>query len=397
VLFVDDEPSILDGLQRLLRSERDRWDAVYALGGEAAMAELERTPFDVIVSDMRMPRVDGAALLAHVREQYPNMVRIVLSGHTELESAMRAAPVAHQFLTKPCDAQVLKCTIRRALALLALLGDVALRRLVGRLGALPSAPQHLAQLMAATEDPEVSLGDIARIIERDMAMCARCLQLVNSAFFGLPRRVNDVAQAVSYLGTGLIRNLLLTHEIFNAFDPAVIARGFDAELLYRHSLLTAKVSARLSTNTVVAADAFMAGMLHDVGTLLLATKLPRELEAVLALANDEGLSLEAAERATLGVSHAQLGAYLLGLWGLPYPIVEAVAFHHRPAEHAIVGLDALAAVYIGNLLAHEAEPDGHANDVPDLPYLARLGVIPELDVWRAMAVDLARELEVASD
>jgi YesN/AraC family two-component response regulator len=104
VLFVDDDQYILDGLQNLLRKQRSRWDMCFALGGAAALELFAAAPFDVIVSDMRMPGMDGAELLAHVRERYPAARRIVLSGYAEPAAVQRALEVAHQFLSKPCRA-----------------------------------------------------------------------------------------------------------------------------------------------------------------------------------------------------------------------------------------------------------------------------------------------------
>lgn len=102
VLFVDDEQEVLEGLRNLLRRNRHEWDMVFALGGYEALAELSRGTVDVVVTDMRMPGMDGAQLLAQVKTVSPSTARLVLSGHAEKEAILRALPVAHQFLSKPC-------------------------------------------------------------------------------------------------------------------------------------------------------------------------------------------------------------------------------------------------------------------------------------------------------
>lgn len=393
ILFVDDEPKILDGLRRMLRHQRRRWEMVFAPGGEEALAELERGQFDVIVTDMRMPKVDGAALLKHAQDRYPNTVRIVLSGHMELEATLRAVPVAHQFLTKPCDPEVLEEVVERACNLRVLLDNEAVRQMVGGMESLPSLPRLYSALTKALADPEVPLSEVARIVEQDVAMCAKVLQLVNSAFFGLPRRISNIQTAVGYLGTTTLKNLVLSAEVFHAFEDAERAGGFSIESLQSHALLTASIARHLSPEKRMAEDAFTAALLHDIGKLVLAARLPEHLSRVLAAVGASGHPFHLAEEELGGVTHAEIGAYLLGLWGLPYPIVEAVAHHHAPGRVNQRRFDVLAAVHIANALAHEQEstPPGAVQPTREIDpcYLEALGVAGHLDAWRALAAEHA--------
>lgn len=393
ILFVDDEPQLLDGLRRMLRDQRAAWEMAFAPGGREALALLQRAPFDVVVSDMRMPGMDGATLLASVKEQFPAVVRIVLSGHTDPEAALRAVPVAHQFLTKPCEPAALKHIITRACALQALLDDPALKTVIGEMGQLPSLPRVYADLTRALAEPDVSLASIAGVVERDMAMCAKLLQLVNSAFFALPRRVTRVQTAIECLGTATLRSLVLSLEVFGPFEGRPPGAHFSLEILQGHALLCASIAKRMLPDKAQAEDAFMAGMLHDIGILVLATCLPARLEEIVVAARAEGRSLAAAEEA-LGVHHSDIGAYLLSLWGLPYPIIDAVANHHHPGQSGHQRFDAVAAVHIANVLAHElagaAVPDyGETPDVMDMAYLEALDVKAQLTQWRAMAAEQA--------
>src|SRR5690348_6552763 len=199
ILFVDDEPKILEGLQRMLRPQRNEWEMAFAPGGEAALAMLAAENFDVIVSDMRMPGVDGAALLETVRANYPGMLRVILSGYTELEASYRAVPVAHQFLLKPCDPDALRIAIERATSLMQALNSRMLTGLVGSLQDLPSVPRAFAELRNALADPETSLDRVVKIVEQDVAISAKVLQLVNSAFFGVTREVSRSEEHTSEL------------------------------------------------------------------------------------------------------------------------------------------------------------------------------------------------------
>ena len=199
ILFVDDESMILDGIRRMLYAERKRWDMEFALGGEAALQACERSSFDVVITDMRMPGMDGATLLAHIRDRYPATARMILSGHSEAEAATRAVPVAHRFLAKPCNASDLQAAIERVCTLQALLSGNEMRRLIGSIGELPALSRTYTSLAQAVSDPSTPITRIAEIVGQDMAMSAKVLQLVNSAFFGLPQKVTSLHSAVGYL------------------------------------------------------------------------------------------------------------------------------------------------------------------------------------------------------
>ena len=316
---------------------------------------MEASPFDVIVSDMRMPGMDGATLLCRVRELYPQVVRIVLSGHTELSTALRVVPVAHQFLAKPCDAEMLRVAVERACHLKALLSDDSIRRTVTALGDLPSLPRTYEALTQALADPDTSLQKVAKIIEQDVGISAKVLQLVNSAFFGIAHSMTNIQSAVSYLGINTLKNLVLSVEIFRAFKPKRDLPGFSLEKLQHHAQLTAHIAARLPVPKHLADIAVVAGMLHDVGKLILAWKLSEHFEKMLAEALEAHCPVYKVEEREDGFSHAEIGAYLLGLWGLPYTVVEAVALHHGPNRVPHQNFDAISAVYAANLLAHELE------------------------------------------
>jgi len=387
VLFVDDEAHVLDGLRDLLRRQRREWEMVFALGGEAAVREIETQPFDVVVSDMRMPDIDGATLLGLVQERHPETVRIILSGQTELEAALRAVPVAHQFLAKPCDRDDLRRAVERACLSRALLADDAVRRAAAGAGQIPSAPPLYSRLVEATIDQEVSIAEIGALVESDVAMCAKVLQLVNSSFFGLGRRISSAREAVAYLGIASLRALVVSAGAFRAFSSLEAVEGFSVDALETHSARVARLAAELLPGKRDAEDAFTAGMLHDVGKLLLAAHRPHGLAQLLAASRDSGRPLHTVEHERAGVTHAEIGAYLLTLWGLPHSIVEAVAHHHAPARLELERLDPVAAVHIADALIVEQEQLalGGVAEGPSEDCIARLGVGDRLGSWRALA------------
>lgn len=401
ILFVDDEPMVLAGLQRMLRSHRQLWDMSFAASGAEALAILETKPFDVVVSDMRMPSMDGARLLELVKERHPGTVRIVLSGYFEAEAALRAVPVAHQFLAKPCDPEKLHDTIERCCGFAGFLPDAAMRRVVGAIGKLPTLPRTSALLVEALHKSDISLHEIGKIVEHDVGIAAKLLQVVNSAFFCLPYHVTSVRQAVSYLGLDTLRQLVLSVEIFRTLRPRQAILGFSLQGLEDHSRLAARIAARLPAAEPVVAAGVVASVLHDAGKLVLAARLPHEFELSLHASLTQQRPLHVVEKEQMGTTHAEIGAYLLGLWGLSSAVVDAVCRHHQPAAPEVrsAGLDVLAITHIADGLACEAARDksgeapSAATDLLNYDYLANVGVEASLPAWRVMARQALAELQ----
>ncbi len=399
IVFVDDEPMILQGLKRALRLYRKEWDMVFVNSGEEALELLSRKPADIIVSDMLMPGMDGAMLLAKVKEQHPGTIRIVLTGHTELEVALRTIPIAHNFLNKPCEAEVIKEIIDRAVELQSMLQDKQLKRKIDEMNGLPAVPKTYSQLEAALRREEASIDEVAEIIERDMAIASKILRTVNSGFFGSSRQVSDIRSAVNYLGVNLLETIVLSVEIFQKELYTSISSAYSIEEEQRHGLLVAKIASSICPERAYSNQAFMAGLLHDVGKLVLASQEPDYFAEVLEIMAAEQMSFYHAEQVLRRYTHAEIGAYLPSLWGLPYPIIEAIAHHHEPRrvlEHRRLGLPGV--VYIANMLAHkvtdQTENDEQLFGDKDQACLEELGVLEELPAWESIA---AREVELIQE
>jgi HD-like signal output (HDOD) protein/CheY-like chemotaxis protein len=384
ILFVDDDEQILAALRNALRKERHRWDMRFALGGEAALAALAARPVDVIVSDMRMPGMDGPELLARVKLAHPTTIRVALSGQADRDAVMRAVPVTHQFLMKPCDSETLRGVIERACELQRFLLNDVVRAAVGRIEKLPSVPRTYAEITAALADPEVGLTALARIVERDPAVSAKVLQLANSAFFGLAQPTRSVERAVIYLGADLLRGLAL--ECGLLADVGTRVEGLSLERLHDRSLLVARMARRFLQGRPEANEAFTAGIVHDLGTVILAMGLGEAFAEIGRRARQSGVPLRESELRTLGVTHAEVGAYLLGTWGLPAPILEAVAHHHTPGAAGDGPHPVLAAVHVAGILADASlgVEEGTDGEI-DAAFLDRAGLAGELPRWRALA------------
>jgi len=281
---------------------------------DEALARLRSgAPCDVVVA-AELPGMEGVNLLARLRDEYPHVARIVVAPPPAIAVGFRIADLAHQVLPSGSDPGAVQEALTRTLALRELLADERLRALAGAVDGLPSLPRIYGDLTAALESPHCGAAEIAEVVCRDPALAAKILQLVNSSFFGLPRQVTSLPQAVAYLGVTTLRSLVLSTEAMSLFRPAARAAGLDVDALAERAVATATEAARLAVPDC-RSDAFTAGLLTDIGLLLLAAKAPELLRA---------------EEADLGFSHGGLGAYLLGLWGLAPGIVEAVAFHHEP-------------------------------------------------------------------
>lgn len=378
LLFVDDEVALLDGLRGRMRPMRSHWEMVFVESAPRAIAELEQSPVDVIVADMRMPGMDGAQLLTQVRQRWPSVVRIVMSGYAEEEQSARLLSVAHQYLSKPCDARVLQNVIERCLLLQDLLAEPGLRATVGRLGHLPSAPRTYSRLQQLVQGNDVSVRKVAEVVYEDPAVCAKVLQVVNSAFFRLARRITNIEQAITYLGVNAIRTLVMCSEVFSSWRPSQSLAGFEPEALQERAHRVATAACALADNGSMRDDALLAGLFHNIGHWILLQESRQQLEQAVTLARSEHLPLEEAERRVFGASHAEIGAYLLGLWGLPHSVIEAVAFQHCPQRVGQEHYDLLAILAIARKLsavAQEIVPD--ASDASEAPidenYLSRLG------------------------
>ena len=388
ILFVDDEPKILDGLGRMLRGTRHEWDMKFVESGPEALEILEKEPFDIVVSDMRMPGMDGLQLLTEVKKRYPHIVRIVLSGHSDQEMILKSIRPAHQYLSKPCDPETLKSTISRACSLRDLLKHSSLKRLVSQMESLPSLPSLYFEVMDELQCPEPSINKLGQIIAKDLGMSTKILQLVNSAFFGVPRHVSNPAQAVTLLGLDTVKALVLTVEVFSKFNQAELP-SFPVERLWSHSIKSGAIAREIAKaeniDEELIDDAFMAGLLHDIGKLILATRLSENYKEVLELVRHQEIVFSDAEQQILGATHAEVGAYLLGLWGLPYPIVEVVAYHHVPNNYPAEFFGPLTAVHIANVLEYKGNHDpilDMAISKIDYQYLEKLNLVDRLSVWK---------------
>lgn len=396
ILFVDDDHLLLEGLRDALWPYRRQWVMSFVTSGEEALAQLDVEPPDVVITDLRMPGLDGATLLERVRDRSPSSVRVVLSGHAEINMVARAAAAAHRLVAKPCETEALARVIERSCALQELADRVELNRRATGASALPSVPRVCTELTELLAAGTAGAADAARIIEQDMAMTAKVLQLANSAYFGRRTPVSRIAEAVAYLGLDALRALVLQAAAFQELRVERPIPGFDLEELQRHCDRVARLSAVIGSETGVGSEVSTAGLLHDVGLLVMASHDGQGLASIIADARESGRPIQEIERECYGLTHAELGAHLLALWGLPHAITEAVAGHHR-SDWLTLPVDAVAVVYLASTIVEELEAVWLPRSLPpaplDMDYVERAGLGEAVRGWRSLA---ERELFAAT-
>jgi putative nucleotidyltransferase with HDIG domain len=392
VLFVDDDVKLLQGLRRMLRSQRRTWDMSFAEGGEQALAALAEQEFDAIVTDMRMPGIDGAQLLTIVRDKYPKIARLVLSGQADSDAVLRSAGPAHRFLAKPCSMDELVAAVDSVSSICSAVAESSFGTLVAKVESIPSPPALLAKLLKQLNNPKVAIHDVAQLIGNDIGMSAKVIQLVNSSFFGLSQRITSAEHAASMLGLDTLRGLAMTTSVFSAF-PIHGAKILDFDELVDHSLLVGQAAKLIAeaeeVDTTTVNNAVIAGMMHDVGKIVLAAHQPEAYQTVLTAARSEKTPVFEAEIAEFSIDHGQLGAYVLALWGIPASIVDAISLHHDP--ESISGREELPLaliIHTADALVHEFIDGERTPPALALKVLEEFGLEDRLDCWReALASD----------
>lgn len=373
MLFVSHNPDMLKELQQSLTQQRIAWDMAFVRSGQEALELMERDPYAIIVTDLQMPGMNGAELLTRMQQRYPSVLRFVLAAPAALTMA-RSSIRAHQFINYPCDPATICSVVERSLALRNCLADEQLKSLVAKISVLPSLPDLYLRIMSELRSPDYSLASVGKIIGTDVAMSAKVLTLVNSAYFYLPQHVANPVLAVSLLGVDVIKSMILLSEVFTQFDRIrALAPRFDFVAQQQHSLRVANYARAIAKYEHLdqeTSDAFFtAGLFHDIGKLMLVANMPQQCEEIIKLEQHDAMDPTAAERAVLGATHAEVGAYLLGQWDFQYPIIEACAYHHVPERAVDTGVNTVTVIHAANIFAHQPTdtdaPPADTDEAPD--------------------------------
>jgi putative nucleotidyltransferase with HDIG domain len=339
------------------------WTVVPAPDAATAQAAVQKEGeiFDAVVAEMALPGGDGLQLLETVQKTQPRTLRFLSADLAQRRTLAKSVAAMHQLLPHPCPPEVLKTALVRALTLRQWMPSERLPEILARLHKLPSPPEIYFRVVRELQSPESTLDAVGELIAKDPSMSAKLLRVANSAAFGLQYQVTTPLEALQVLGTETTKSLLLLAHSFSYFEN-INSRDFSVERLWRHSLAVGRLAEALAraerVEARVVSESFTAGLLHDLGKLVLAANLPEDYGRAMRLARDQGLSGCAAEETVIGASHAEVGAALLGVWGLPLDIVEAVILHHAPGWLLDRAFCPLSAVAAANWLCHELEASG---------------------------------------
>jgi putative nucleotidyltransferase with HDIG domain len=390
VLFVDDDQSLLDGFRRILRRKVTNWDMRFAASGEEALRLLSQETADVIISDMRMPEMNGVDLLKRVKERYPHIVRFVLSGYSDKSMIFESVGLTHQFFAKPCDPELLIKAVDYSNSLYKHLNSPEIQRVVCGIKSLPTPPAIYTKMIRELNKPEPSIEALSAIVRTDSAISAKVLQLVNSAFFGLRQPIDDLNQATVFLGIENLKSLVLiiglSEESFKSIN-----KEFALGLYTHHSIqvgsISQEVAKKLGFSQKECQTAFTAGLLHDIGKLVMATHFSKRYCDVMEfhMQTPDTVHTQELETDQFGLNHAEIGAALIGIWGLPPSIVNAVAYHHNPQEDSEKDISLSTIVHIANALALRDHKDPEQpileSDLLNFPHIQSLGLENEVMEW----------------
>jgi putative nucleotidyltransferase with HDIG domain len=391
ILFVALCPEDSGSVRESLRDTTEKWHLEFVHNVRQALTALEGTPFDAAVVDLQAPGIDAPVLFKTIMDASPTTLRLGLVSPPERQAVQQVRAAVHQLLTKPCDTQVLRAVVARAFAAQNFVSDEHFKRLAGGIRSLPVLPSTYTELMQELKSPEPSLERAGEIVARDMALTTKILTLVNSALFGLGRPITHPSEAAVFLGTETLRALVLSLQVFSQFNQ-IRLKEFSVENLWKHSWTTGVLARRLcefeEAGRATTDEAFIAGLLHDIGKLLLAANQPESLENNIRQARQKNVALWEQEYEACQASHAELGGYLLGSWGLSSSVVEAVAFHHRPTLARRQDFSALTAVHVANCLGKKGVGECGLKAQPvSLDYLRGLDLADRVEGWKQFFIE----------
>ncbi len=331
ILFVDDDRNVLDGLRRGLHSMRGEWQMEFAASGKDALQALNAVSVDAVITDVRMPGMDGFELLNETCRTWPQVVRIVLTGRAGEQEVMRSMASTHFVLTKPCEIEVLKSRIQRALLHGRKIPDTALRALIAQVNVVPSLSTLFIEVMREFRQQSPDLEKIAQLVSMDMGMASAVLHFVNSGYLGTALRVSSPLRAVRWLGVDSVRELIISNNNCSPFDSSDF-QYFDALTVWSDSMAAGTAARGIALSKSEDVDfidnAFAAGLFHRVGEVVLARALGAFYDSLVETAVSSGRPVWEVERAVLGSTNCDVAAYLLGLWGLPDPVINALSYQY---------------------------------------------------------------------
>jgi putative nucleotidyltransferase with HDIG domain len=390
ILVLIDDLATLAQVEPHFSELPEYWKVHVTQTADNALNLLEQVPFELIFVDLKAGPFASVQLLHQVWTKHPSVIRFLLADSMPADLMVSCALGPHQVLQKPLDATVIRAALERAKLVDRLFQNKDLQSLVSRIRTFPSRPTVYVEIMKELRSSTASSQTVGELVARDLAISSKLLQITNSAFFGFGRPISAPSDAVLLMGMETTASLVLGIEAFSRLDNVKLLY-FSTDQVWKHCQNVANAARALThfltNDEELAHDAYTAALLHDIGKLALAVNLQEPYRDALNLGREKNLPAWEVERQAFGATHAEAGAYLLSLWGLPAKVIEAVAGHHLPARELSSDFTALTAVHLANALENSfaQERNGAPEIQLDLDYPTELKIAEQLDTLRDLA------------
>jgi HD-like signal output (HDOD) protein len=384
IYIVDDNPQVLETALAVVGAVLPG-SAVTGFGDPLkALEAIKSSPPDLIMSDQRMPGMQGSRLLEEARVAAPSTLRIMMSGHVSLDK-LTAISSAHQYVAKPFDALKLKSMLERTFAARDRVHDQQLQIVVTSLRSLPSLPQVHQVLLTELENNRGASAVIGQMVSEDAGLSAKVLQLANSPLFGRDYVVSSPAEAVLCLGTSMVAAVVLSQTLFKHYHSNSHPE-FRLEQVWSHCWKTAALAQcycrEKGMPRQTQEEIFLAGLLHETGRLILMDNFPDQYQAACSAARQTGAPLGPCLRQSFQAAPCEIAAYLLDLWGMPSAAVTAVSLLDNPEKEKAVSFTPSSALYVADQIAsRETPPDPFPAEEWNVAYMRSIGCPEEMESW----------------
>jgi putative nucleotidyltransferase with HDIG domain len=399
VLFIDSNEAILQAYKEQFQYKGEDWQTFFATDATTSMEILTYSAIDIVIADLRMPMVETEPLFLLIQKGWPKVVRVIVSPTSATSKDIDLISLSHRFITKPSNLEELETIIDSIYYLQRIVLSDETRKVASEIDSIPALPEIFKQLTEEINSSDPSMKRVGEIIARDVGLSADILKMINSPYFGLKNQVSSPEHATKLLGLEVVKGVALSASLMHSF--ALTGINMDrVESVVEHSLVTANITKLIleseKVSSVLVDMAFSAAILHDVGYLMFASSnvISEKYQGAIEISEANYRPLWEVEREILGTTHGEVGAYLLGLWGFPDAIVEAVAFHHTPGKSAGDSSMILCALHLADIFTDEIFPKlsfGSPGGV-DYSFLERMHISSHKDSWRQMAIDYCKRI-----
>jgi len=388
ILFVDDEENILKGLRRMLMRKRREWNMIFAAGGEEALTRCRQADIDIIVTDMRMPVMDGLELLTRIMEENPEIIRFVLSGQAEKDVVFGVIKAAHRFLSKPHNSDLMKEKIERVLNARDMISKRRLAGLIAGPDPVRTTYKSLLEMKNELKKDDPDILTIKRIVKSDMVIAAAFMKFASSGFFMERAPEVDPQKIIDTIGIDTIKELVQKYDNFSSFrgeSPEDNA----ADVISDHSVIISRTSRKIAAGVTddpkLISESGIAGLLHDIGRNIFLSFEENGGSFIDIIKDEFSDEFVDFERNTVCSTHGTAGAVLGTLWGYPESIIRALMYHHNPSDSNSSCFECLTAVHVAESLA--GERNGNRENCLDTEYLRNLRLDNKIKEWQKLIIE----------